>query len=195
MGVEVSHFPGHSHCQMFVQNPDQIHTGVINLWIMDKSYGMRLVYMSIWATLKDMLNIGLGGPISGSFWASKYSIIQVFRHFLKYFPLVSHYASFTWLLGILLDVFLWCAPKALFLGTRVKKVAAELVRLSDLVCFVCYLFCFCRKCFTVVISHWQRDLILWKCNIKDDMPYAYVQWEEPAKKEGNQVPGFMCRYA
>ena len=46
-----------------------------------------LVYMSIWATFSGMLNIGLWGLISGSFCAPKKNMIQVFSHFLKYFPL------------------------------------------------------------------------------------------------------------
>ena len=47
-------------------------------------------------------------------------MIQVFSHFLKYFPLVSHHSCFTCVLVVLSCVVEWCAPKALFLGLELK---------------------------------------------------------------------------
>ena len=46
-------------------------------------FALVLVYKSIWANFRGVLNISLRGPISMSFMALKYIIIQVFRHFLK----------------------------------------------------------------------------------------------------------------
>ena len=68
-----------------------------------------------------MLNISFRGLISGSFWAPKKNMIQVFSHFLKYFPLVSHTSCYTWLLGVCLGVFQGIFP-----------LAPGLVRLSGL---------------------------------------------------------------
>ena len=50
-------------------------------------------------------------------------LVQVYSHFIKYFPKVSHHSCFIWLLGVLLCVFQLCTPIS---GPRVK-VAAELV--------------------------------------------------------------------
>ena len=79
-----------------------------------------LAYMSIWGTFIGVLNIGLRGPISGSFWAQKYTIIQAFGHFLKHFRLVLHHSSLTCSLGVRLGAFQWCAPEALFLGLELR---------------------------------------------------------------------------
>ena len=64
------------------------------LWQFSKKtftgYTSVLVYLSIWVTFRGVLNIGLRGPISGSFGATKYNLILVFSHFIKFCPLVSH---------------------------------------------------------------------------------------------------------
>ena len=81
----------------------------------------------IGAIFRGMLNIGLRGPISGSFWAPKQMIIQVFSHFLKYFLLVSHHSCFTCVLGYII---MRCPTGSIF-GPSVKVVAG-LVRPSGL---------------------------------------------------------------
>ena len=69
------------------------------LWSFSQKFSIGLtlvlVYTSIWATFGGVLKIGLWGPISGSFWATKFIIVQVFSHFLNYFPLVLHHSCFT----------------------------------------------------------------------------------------------------
>ena len=76
-----------------------------------------LVYMSIWATFRGVLNIGLRDPMSGHFGPQ---IDNNSGHFIKYFPMVSHHSRFTCLLGVLLCVFQLCAPKALFRGLELR---------------------------------------------------------------------------
>ena len=72
----------------------------------------------------------------------------VFRHFLKYFPLAAHHSCFTCFLGVLLYVFQWCAPKALFLGRELRLQQSLLGRQAS--CFVC------------MLSQWEMTL---HCNI------------------------------
>ena len=93
-------------------------------------FSLVLVYISVWATFKAVLNIGLRGPISGSFWSPKYIPIQVLSHFLKYFPLVSHHC-FTYLLGSTFMCISIMCPKGPISGYRVE-VTMELVRPSGL---------------------------------------------------------------
>ena len=90
-----------------------------------------LVSMSIWATFRNVLNIGCRGPISGSFWAPKSIIIQVFIHFLKYFPWVSHNSCFY--CGCFYMYSMMCHTGSIS-GPRVN-VTAEFVRPSGLMLY------------------------------------------------------------
>ena len=90
------------------------------LWLFSKNFSTGLasvlVYMSISPTFRGVFNNGLRGPSFGSFWDTKYIIIQMFSRFLKYIPLVLHHSCFHAYWGVLLGVLTWVL------------VAAELVR-------------------------------------------------------------------
>ena len=69
-----------------------------------------LVSRQFWFTYQFQLLLEVSwisasrGPISGSFRAPRENMIQVFSHFLKYFPLVSHQSYLTCYLVICLVV-------------------------------------------------------------------------------------------
>ena len=78
-------------------------------------------------TFRSVLNIGLRGPISDSFWAPKYIIIQVFSHLFKIISI--GFTSFLFYMlngGTFMCISMMC-PKGSIYGPGVK-VAAELVR-------------------------------------------------------------------
>ena len=64
--------------------------------------------------------LALKGPISGSFWAQKYIIIQVFSHFFQIFSIGFLSFLFYMLIGGTWCVFQRCAPKALFVGLELR---------------------------------------------------------------------------
>ena len=86
------------------------------LWSFSKTFctGLAsfLVYMSIWATFRGVLNIGLRWQIFGSFWPQNRTWFRSLSHFLKYFPLVSYPSCFKGLLGVCLGVFQGAFPLA-----------------------------------------------------------------------------------
>ena len=103
MGLNISSESRRSCCSSVLKN---LFTGFASV----------LVHLSVWATFRGVLNIGLRGPTSR---APKSIIIQIFSQFPKYFPLASHHSCPTCLCGVLF-VFQWCVPKAVFLGLRLR---------------------------------------------------------------------------
>ena len=100
----------------------------IGLWSFSQNlstgFASVLVYVSNRVSFRGVLNISLRCPKSGSFWAPKYIIIQVFNHFLKNVPLVSHNFCFTCSLGVFWVYFSECA-KGPISGPKVKVCSRD----------------------------------------------------------------------
>ena len=116
-----------------------------------------LVYMSIWATFRGMLNIGPRGP---NFRVILDPLIDLNSgHFIKHFPMVSHHSRFTCLLGVLLCASQLCAPKALFLGLELRLQRSLLCHQASCIERVTYYIIRSsnENAFCVTVSLWEES--------------------------------------